>query len=102
MFPDDIYLGDECPINLERKYDSRFVCVYDLVDYPFDTQRCHLALVMATASADFVVMERNLINFVGEKKLLEYQITERPTAENITRLINKAAKISLIRRPLFG
>ena len=75
MFPDDIYLGDECPINLEMKYDSKFVCVYDLADYPFDTQRCHLALVMATASADFVVMERNLINFVGEKKLLEYQIT---------------------------
>ena len=62
-------------MNLERKFDGRFVCVYDLVDYPFDTQRCHLALVMATASEDFVVMNRNLVTFIGQKKLLEYEVT---------------------------
>ena len=54
--------------------------------------------------------ERSLVSNLGSNMplqplmdiFLEYKITERPTAENITRLVKKAAKMSLVKGPSFG
>ena len=46
IYNDQVFQGKENKMTLSRVYTTSFVCVFDLVMYPFDVQRCSMVFVL--------------------------------------------------------
>ena len=67
-----VYKGQENPIISERFYVTKFICVYDMAWYPFDTQRCSMVFVGDRNSEDFLEFQIKQLNFLGRRELTQY------------------------------
>ena len=45
-----LYRGNENDIVLSRIFTTKFICEYQLVQYPFDTQVCEMVFVMQVST----------------------------------------------------
>ena len=52
-----IYEGKDNPITMSRTYDAKFLCKYDLREYPFDTQVCFMEFIMKGSIGTFIRLE---------------------------------------------
>ncbi|XP_069989605.1 uncharacterized protein [Penaeus vannamei] len=101
--PEDInvYLGSENHLSVERKYTSQFLCDLDLALYPFDVQRCFMALEVLSAATDFVVLEEAIstVSYVGAKLLIEYEVVDvRLAVSNNQTMAEAEVEVELQRR----
>lgn len=72
----DLYLGDENPLTISRRYSITFSCNFDLELYPFDVQHCDVHLQMMSASKNYITFDQTTSTAVlsASKLLLEYQV----------------------------
>ncbi|XP_068230941.1 uncharacterized protein [Palaemon carinicauda] len=101
---DDLYQGSE---NMLYQYEVStigFTCQFQLQRYPFDKQLCSLTFRLIDVSSDFVVLTQDNIGveFLGQKRLLEYEVT----MVNMTFINNSkdnvGQKMALELRNLYG
>ena len=52
-----LYLGKENDIVLSRIFTTKFICEYELKQYPFDTQICEMVFVMQVLIHSFLPPE---------------------------------------------
>ena len=48
---DQVFQGQENKMTLYRVYTTSFVCVFDLVMFPFDVQKCSMVFVLLVGKA---------------------------------------------------
>ncbi len=90
------FKGSENPITISRVYDSEFLCDFDMHTYPFDTQKCHIILVMKGNSDKFVHMKPLNLTYLGPIDLTQYFIKKFDFG-HFNVLPNKAAlKVDII------
>lgn len=68
LFPqtDEIFEGTKNPLQLYRRVNAPFSCNMKLQYFPFDTQRCHLLLRLASAREDFLNFTDLNVSYLGE------------------------------------
>lgn len=71
-----LYPGGDNQLVLSRKYNTIFVCDFDLTLYPFDSQYCDMHLRMLAASRSYLAFNENDTTavYVGSILLLEYNL----------------------------
>ena len=52
-----IYAGAANPLTISRVYSTKWLCSYNMLYYPFDTQTCSLLLAPSADSATQVILE---------------------------------------------
>ncbi|XP_069975211.1 uncharacterized protein [Penaeus vannamei] len=74
MFEDEIFDSSENPLVLVRKLTVTTSCQFDLEAFPFDTQTCGLGVLLSGITKEYVIIvpDGKGVNFVGQRKLLEY------------------------------
>ncbi|XP_076059662.1 uncharacterized protein LOC143036299 [Oratosquilla oratoria] len=70
----DVYVGEENPVSVERKYTTEFLCDMQLELYPFDVQHCYMDMQVLSAATDFVVLREDVseVLYEGGELLIEY------------------------------
>ena len=70
-----MYDGASIPVYLEKIFVIELVCNFDLQNYPFDSQFCELTIVLNDVSDDFVILIPRKVDYTGNRKLSEYQVS---------------------------
>ncbi|XP_063885586.1 uncharacterized protein LOC135113890 [Scylla paramamosain] len=96
-----LYPGEDNRLILSRKYNTLFVCDFDLMLYPFDSQYCDMHLRMLSASSNYLefnALETTAV-YIGSKMLLEYHLAQ-PTLhyDNSGEFSEARVRIPLTRR----
>ena len=68
------YKGSENPLIYSRDFYHRFQCLFDLNDYPFDTQLCTILLKKPYKVDNFVELLPKHLKYSGPKKMTEFDI----------------------------
>lgn len=96
-----LYPGEDNQLVLSRKYNHMFVCDFDLLLYPFDSQYCDMQLRMLSASSNYLVFndaETSAV-YIGSKLLLEYHIGQPSLLyDNSGEFSEARVRIPLMRR----
>ncbi|XP_071547976.1 uncharacterized protein [Panulirus ornatus] len=71
---DWVYPSSSGLLHLSSHYTGRFVCVFNMFYYPFDTQRCLLAMHPAATIRDFVGFANISVAYRGEEILASYTV----------------------------
>ncbi|XP_042228343.1 uncharacterized protein LOC121870578 [Homarus americanus] len=69
--------GGECnTITFQRRYNMNFSCVFKLLLYPFDAQRCEARLRIISASTTYLKFHphNSSVHYTGSPFLLEYEV----------------------------
>jgi hypothetical protein len=61
-----IFMGSENPLIFERDYDIQVYCLFDLKEYPFDSQTCHIVLELESDLMSTVELVLGAINYTGK------------------------------------
>lgn len=69
-----IYAGAANPLTISRVYSTKWLCSYNMLYYPFDTQTCSLLLAPSANSATQVVLQPGAHSYSGAKELTQYFI----------------------------
>ncbi|XP_066964559.1 LOW QUALITY PROTEIN: uncharacterized protein [Macrobrachium rosenbergii] len=72
---DELYKGSENSIVDQRTLTVTSNCLFDLSLYPFDVQTCQL-IIRSTLGIKSVKLNTTGVNFVGKRRLLEYNVDE--------------------------
>ncbi|XP_064079530.1 uncharacterized protein LOC135196619 [Macrobrachium nipponense] len=72
---DELYKGSENNIVDQRTLTVTSNCLFDLSMYPFDVQTCQL-IIRSTHGIKSVKLNTTGVNFVGKRRLLEYNVNE--------------------------
>ena len=95
-----IFQGSENYLNFYREYFMVFKCVYDLHNYPFDTQYCTIDLKLSKFTRDYVKLIPAQTGNKGPDKLDQFAITEvKIEAKDDNNLVQ--CKITLKRKPMY-
>ena len=95
-----IYKGSENYLDFYREYFMVFKCVYDLHNYPFDTQYCTIDLKLSRFNKNFVKLIPAVAENKGPDKLDQFAITEvKIEANQDNNLVQ--CKITLKRKPMY-
>ncbi len=78
-----LYRGDENPVTLSRVYSGKFICEFNMVVYPFDTQRCSAKFTMKGNSGKFIELVPGGLRYLGPIDLTQYFVEEY-TIRNVT------------------
>ena len=71
------FKGSEHKISRSKEYTYHWRCVYNLVWYPFDRQRCNMWMKLPKHYRDFVRLNPERIDFKGNKnELTEYSVDQ--------------------------
>ena len=62
----------ENTISSSRFYSTKFMCIFDMRWYPFDTQKWSVVFVVDQKSKDFVDIDISELNFLEPKELIQY------------------------------
>ena len=68
----EIFTGFENVIIMSRMYNIDFICDYQLHMYPFDTQTCHIIMVMDNRNEQFVEIMNGNFSYTGPVDLQKY------------------------------
>jgi len=69
-----IYEGSENSFLITRVYSTKWLCSYDMLFYPFDTQSCSMLLTPSGNSAWQLELIPNNQTYSGDKELTQYFI----------------------------
>ena len=83
-----VYEGASNQIKMSRVYEVDFICLYDMMFYPFDIQYCTVDLVMAGSAGRFLNLLPGNLLYTGEKDLSQYYVLDYSIV--ITEVKNKA------------
>ena len=95
-----IYKGSENYLDFYREYFMVFKCVYDLHDYPFDTQVCTIDMKLSKFNKDSVKLIPAFTKNKGPDKLDQFAITEVKLEANEDNSLIQC-KITLKRKPMY-
>ncbi|XP_071537664.1 uncharacterized protein [Panulirus ornatus] len=73
---DKVFHGTNASLVLTWKIHMPFTCNMQLLYYPFDVQVCVIPVVMASASVEYLVFEKPVAEYLGEKALTEVEVGE--------------------------
>jgi len=71
-----IYEGSENPFLITRVYSTKWLCSYDMLLYPFDTQSCLMRLAPSGNSASQLALIPNNQTYSGDRELTQYFIRQ--------------------------
>ncbi|XP_068216480.1 uncharacterized protein [Palaemon carinicauda] len=69
---DKLYAGADNSMKIVQQYTVKFMCLFSLQMYPFDTQQCLLSFNITNMEQNFIFQKAGVI-FSGERRLLEYK-----------------------------
>eukprot|EP00094_Tigriopus_californicus_P006421 TCALIF_06184-PA protein Name:"Similar to GLRB Glycine receptor subunit beta (Homo sapiens)" AED:0.20 eAED:0.20 QI:0/1/0.66/1/1/1/6/0/430 len=99
-----LFSGRTNSILMTREYYLNYGCDFDLRYYPFDTQMCQMIFEVQGKTDDYVrlVKDGKGIEFLGGRKLVEYEIQlEELGITSVNRISRAVAKIVFRRRMEF-
>ena len=67
-----LYNGAENTISSLRFYNRKFMFIFNMQWYPFDTQKCSMIFEVDENSVDFVEVSMKALNFTGPRELTQY------------------------------
>ena len=94
------YKGSGNYLDFYREYFLVFKCVYDLQNYPFDTQYCTIDLKLSKFDKNSVKLIPTLTENKGPDKLGQFAITEVKIEANEDNSLIQC-KITLTRQPMY-
>ena len=62
---DEIFLGRNSPMVLKQKINAPFHCEMNLINFPFDTQRCGLHFSLASTRSSYATWNNMFVNYTG-------------------------------------
>merc|ERR1719447_1397758 len=71
-----IYEGSENSFLINRVYSTKWLCSYDMLFYPFDTQSCYMLLTPSGNSATQLQLIPSNHTYSGDKELTQYFIRQ--------------------------
>jgi len=69
-----IFSGDENTLSLSRVYNVKFICIYGVMFYPFDSQVCYADIILKGNVEDFMKIVPDRMDFPGKQELSQYFI----------------------------
>ena len=76
LFNSHTYKGSENSLKISRVYSTKFICKFDMGDYPFDIQRCEAIFVMKGNTGFFAELVPNQLQYVGPIDLTQYFVKD--------------------------
>ena len=72
----NIFKGSENKLEISRVYDIKFICQYDMMLYPFDTQECYVDMVLTAIQDNFCTLNVKRFSYTGNLNLRQYFIRQ--------------------------
>ena len=69
-----LYKGSENPIHYERLYNEELVCHYELAWYPFDKQKCSIAIEPTEDLRNYIDLIPDKFEYTGPVDLTQYSV----------------------------
>ena len=69
-----LFKGSENKLEISQVYDIDFICQYDMRRYPFDTQECHVDMVLTAVHDNFCQLHVQNFSYTGNLDLRQYFI----------------------------
>ena len=60
------YKGDENDIVLSAYHDDFFYCLFDLSEFPFDSQKCDITIKIPKEIKDYITLQPNNLTYTGK------------------------------------
>ncbi|KAF2367948.1 Low-density lipoprotein (LDL) receptor class A repeat [Trinorchestia longiramus] len=95
---DEIFDGQNNPLQLTQKVNAPFSCDMDLKNFPFDIQYCKLLFQLSSVGSDFSVWNSVQVHYDGERLLTEYEVGNLRTSE---KTMNEHS-VAVVLIPLYG
>ena len=71
-----LFKGSENKLEISQVYDIYFICQYNMRRYPFDTQECHVDIVLTAVHDNFCRLNVQNFSYTGDLDLRQYFIRE--------------------------
>ncbi len=92
-----IFKGSENPLTISRVYGTEFICEFHMANFPFDTQRCDVVVIMKGNTGKFVDMVEGALRYMGPIDLTQYFIRRVAIKEDsVGREGEKAVRVSIV------
>ena len=78
----EIFLGQENFIKLYQSDTKTFKCKYNMIMFPFDTQKCTIQMTVAPLDIFGVNLSLDKAKVDSEKELAQYFLVDNPTIQN--------------------
>ena len=69
-----LFKGSENRLEISQVYDTEFKCQYNMMLYPFDTQECHVDIVLTPVHDNFCQLNVQNFSYTGNLDLRQYFI----------------------------
>ena len=94
-----LFSGSENSIHHERQLTTNWICYYQMMWYPFDTQRCTMQMVVFDKKIHLIPLS---VNYTGPKQLSQHFIKDvRMCSMDIPRGSGILVEV-ILSRPVFG
>ena len=70
----NLFKGSDNKLEISQVYDIKFICQYDMMLYPFDTQECHVDMVLIAIQDNFCTLSVKRFSYTGNLNLRQYVI----------------------------
>ena len=80
---------------MSRSYETEFICKYNMADYPFDTQTCHLDLILDAVSDKFCKLKVDVLDYLGPTELAQYFVKDK-RMENTNITIQEGVRVTVV------
>ena len=94
-----VFEGSENIINYERQLTVNFICNYNMMWYPFDTQKCTMELYH---NEDSITLNPVNVNYTGPKDLPQHVVNDVHICNHIIHKKIGVLVEVVLGRPLFG
>ena len=74
LYNTEVFQGEENDLSLSRIYRHKFICLYQIAWYPFDTQRCRIVISLIGNAHKFVNLVPDRLRYIGPRDLTIYFI----------------------------
>ena len=69
-----LFKGSENRLEISQAYNIKFICNYDMMPYPFDTQECYVDMVLTAIQDNFCTLNDKNFSYTGKLNLRQYFI----------------------------
>ena len=66
LHEETLYLGDENDLQLDGQYETTFKCLFELKNFPFDTQHCTMNLKIPHGIRNYTKLKAKKLTFTGK------------------------------------
>ena len=70
----NIFKGSDNKLEISQVYDIQFICQYDMMLYPFDTQECFVDMILTEIQDNFCRLNVKNFLYTGNLNLRQYVI----------------------------